>query len=184
MRMFLIAALCLAFSSPAWAQSADNQSASNEPASRDDIILYLRTMHSHDMMHRIMEVQSSSMQQLLRDQLAKQKDGVPANFDTTLKKVMDDFIKGAPIDEMTQAMIPAYQAHFTKGDIQAMNAFYSSPVGQKVLEGLPQVMQESNEAAMPILSKYLSDWKDRMQQEFKDLEKSPPAGIPNSPAKN
>lgn len=174
MRMFCIITLCLAFSIPTWAQTADSQSASNEPASKDDIILYFRTMHSHDMMQRMMEVQSKSMQQLMRDQLGK-KDGVPANFDTIWKKVMDDFIKNAPLDEMTQAMIPAYQTHFTKSDIQAMNAFYSSPVGQKVLEELPEVTQEGMQGMMPVLSKYIDEWKDRMQQEFKDLEKSAPA---------
>jgi hypothetical protein len=72
-------------------------------------------------------------------------------------------------------MIPAYQDHFTRGDIQAMNAFYSSPVGQKVLEELPAVNQEGIKAALPILSKYLSDWKDRIQQ---DLEKSSPKAAP------
>ncbi len=173
MRMFWIVTLCLLFSVPAWTQTADTQS-STEPASEDDVILYFRTMHSHDMMQRMMEVQSKSMQQLMRDQLS-QKDSVPSNFDTIWKKVMDDFIKNAPVDEMTQAMIPAYQQHFTKGDIQAMNAFYSSPVGQKVLQELPEVTQEGMQAAVPILSKYLGEWKDRMAQEFKDLEKGTPA---------
>jgi hypothetical protein len=66
-------------------------------------------------------------------------------------------------------MIPAYQNHFTRGDIQAMNAFYSSPVGQKVLEQLPAVMQEGMQAAMPIMSKYVTEWKERMQKDVKDM---------------
>jgi hypothetical protein len=87
---------------------------------------------------------------------------------------MDELIKGMPLDEITQAMIPTYQQHFTKGDIEAMNTFYSSPVGQKVLQQLPLVMQEGSKAAMPIVSKYLGEWKDRLDQEMKDLEKTPP----------
>jgi len=58
--------------------------------------------------------------------------------------------------------------------IRDRNAFYSSPVGQKVLEELPAVMQESMQATMPMLSKYLSAWKQRMTQEFKEMEKSGP----------
>jgi hypothetical protein len=84
---------------------------------------------------------------------------------------MDDLRKGMPADEIIDAMIPAYQNHFTRGDIQAMNAFYSSPVGQKVLEQLPAVMQEGMQAAMPIMSKYLTEWKARMQQDVKEMEK-------------
>ncbi len=83
---------------------------------------------------------------------------------------MDDLVKGMPIDEITQAMIPAYQQHFSKSDIEAMNAFYSSPVGQKVLQQLPAVMQEGSQAAMPIMSKYLGEWKDRMEQEMREME--------------
>ena len=132
MKRLLIAIACLAFCAPALAQSAD------EPASKDDVILYLRTMHSHDMFRRTMQVQSQAMQQLLREQILKDKGKLPPDYDAHMKKAMDDLVKNVPIDEITQAMIPAYQKHFTKSDIEAMNAFYSSPVGQKVLEELPQ----------------------------------------------
>jgi hypothetical protein len=98
---------------------------------------------------------------------------------------MDDLIKAMPIDEITQAMIPAYQKHFTKSDIDAMNAFYSSPVGQKVLQQLPVVMQEGSQAAMPILSRYITEWKDRMQQDLKEMEKdSPRKNDPAPPSQN
>lgn len=170
MKRLLIALACLALavsgSVCSFAQSAD------EAASKDDVILYLRTMHSHDMFQRIMEVQCQNMQQLFRDQLLKEKGSVPPEFDSRFKKAMDDLIKGMPIDEITQAMIPAYQAHFTKSDIEAMNTFYSSPVGQKVLQELPVVMQEGSKAAMPIISSYITEWKTRMDKEVKDLEKN------------
>jgi hypothetical protein len=159
---------CLAFSVPGLAQTGD------ESASKDDVILYLRTMHSHDMLQRVMEVQSQNMQQLFRDQLLKENGTVPPEFDAHFKKAMDDLIKGMPVDEITQAMIPAYQQHFTKNDIAAMNAFYSSPVGQKVLQQLPAVMQEGSQAAMPIVSKYLSEWKGRMELEMKEMKKETP----------
>lgn len=169
MKVIWIAALCLIVSAPALTQTLDN-----EPASRDDIILYLRTMHSHDMMRKVLEVQSKSMQQLFHDQLLKEKGKLPPDFEARMQKSMAELVKEMPIDEITQAVIPAYQKHFTKGDIEAMNAFYSSPVGQKVLEELPAVMQESMQAAMPILSKYLSDWKARMQQELKGMQAEAP----------
>lgn len=156
---------CLAFSTLAFAQNADN------PASRDDIILLLRTMHSHDMMRRTMEVQVSSMQKLLHDSILKDTGRVPSDFDARFKKAMADMLNGMPMDEIVQAMIPAYQKHFTHGDITAMNSFYASPVGQKVLQELPDVMRDGMEAALPILSKYLGEAQDKMKR---DLE-GPPA---------
>lgn len=174
MKRWWFTLFCLLFSVSGLAQTGD------EPASKDDVILYLRTMHSHDMIQKVMEVQSQNMQQLFRDQLLKEKGGVPPEFDAHFKKAMDDLVKGMPIDEITQAMIPTYQQHFTKADIEAMSAFYSSPVGQKVLRQLPLVMQEGSQAAMPIVSKYLSEWKGRTEKDLKEMGKSDPAKPENS----
>ena len=175
MTAVLIATLCLALSAPLMAQTSDN-----EPATRDDVILYLRTMHSHDMLQRTLEVQSQSMQRLFKDQTLRNKTAVPPDFDARMKRMMEDYVKNMPMDEITQAMIPTYQKHFTRGDMQAMNAFYSSPVGQKVIEELPAVLQEGMQAATPILSQYLSEFKDRMQEELKNAG-STPAPATSSP---
>jgi hypothetical protein len=71
-------------------------------------------------------------------------------------------------------MIPAYQKHFTKSDLEAMNTFYPSAVGQKVLQQLPAVTQEGSQAAMPILGRYVSEWKERRQQDLQEMEKDFP----------
>src|SRR5689334_9117323 len=125
------------------------------------------------------------MQQLIRDQILKEKGALPPKFDSTMKKAMDDLVKQMPIDDIVQAMIPAYQKHFTKTEIEAMNNFYSSPVGQKVLQELPAVIQEGNQAAMPIIGQYLTDWRKRMEKDMKQLEDdSSKKSTPTSASKN
>jgi hypothetical protein len=173
MKHLVLAVICVICTVNVWAQNAGD-----EPPSKDEVILYLRTMRSHDMMQRMMEVQGQSMQNLFRDMITREKGQVPPDFDTEFKKAMDDLIKGMPIDQVMEAMIPAYQKHFTKGDIAAMNAFYSSPVGQKVLQELPAVLQEGNQAAMPILSKYMTDWKEKMQHQFEQMKSGPSIKAP------
>jgi len=170
MKRFLIMLACLAINGFAVATLANAQAA-DEPASRDDVILLLRTMHSHDMVRRTMQVQASSMQKLFHDTMLRETGKVPPDFDARFKKAMADMINGMPTDEIVQAMIPAYQKHFSHGDIEAMNTFYSSPVGQKVLQELPDVMRDGMDAALPLLSKYLSGAQDKMKR---DLE-GPPA---------
>ena len=169
----LLIVLAMALSASCFAQNAD------EPASKDDVLMLLRTMHSHDLMQKLMTVQAQSMEDMMRSQL-KQNGGLPSDFDTHIKKAIDDLIKNMPMDEAVQAMIPAYQKHFTHGDIEATNTFYSSPVGQKMLEELPAVTQEGMQAMMPILTKYISDWQARTKQ---DLEGTKPAAKP-APAQN
>lgn len=171
MKFIWILAVCFVLSAPGWAQTSSD----DEAASRDDVILYLQTMHTHDLMQRIMQAQANSMRALYRQTIAK--DGkAPSDSDQKFSRWMDDLMKNMPVDEITNAMIPAYQKHFTKGDLEAMTAFYSSPVGQKVLQELPDVMQEGNQAAMPIMTKYLNEWTERMK---KDIGSEPKAA-PNS----
>jgi len=45
--------------------------------------------------------------------------------------------------EMLDLIIPVYDKYYTLDDLKAVNAFYQTPVGQKVLSTLPQVMQET-----------------------------------------
>jgi len=40
-------------------------------------------------------------------------------------------------------MIPIYQKHFTEAEIQAINDFYQTPAGKKLIKEMPDIMQES-----------------------------------------
>ena len=163
MKHLLITLACITLSLPCFAQNA------NEPASKDEVILLLRTMQSHDMMQRTMEAITKPMHQMYHEQYAKEKDKLPPDFESRMTKMMDDMLKNIPFDEMLQAMIPAYQKHFTHGDIEALNAFYSSTVGQKFLHESPEVTSEAMESMMPVIRKYTQDWQQRMQQEIKEM---------------
>jgi uncharacterized protein len=174
MKRALIALVCFAACACCFAQNADG-SGSDEPASKDDVILYLRTMRSHDMVQKVMAVQAQSMQQIMHEQL-NDKGALPADYDAHMKIMFDDLVKNMPLDDIVQAMIPAYQKHFTHGDIEAMNAFYSSPVGQKVLEELPAVTQEGMQAAMPVMTKYVKEWQERMKHELEPAQKPAKGG--------
>jgi hypothetical protein len=128
-----------------------------------------------------MAVQAQSMEDMLRSQL-KKNGALPADFDAHMKKAMDDLFKNMPMDEALQATVPAYQKHFTHGDIEATNAFYSSPAGQKMLQELPAVTQEGMQAMMPILTKYVSEWQERTKQDLEGTKSAP--AKPAAPAQN
>jgi uncharacterized protein len=177
-KLFLMAVLCVGLSAPVLAQAGDN-----EPASRDDIILYLRTVHSHDMMQKTMQAMMKPMDQMFRDQFAKDGKKVPSGAEKQYNKMMDGFLKGMPIDEMTQAMIPIYQKHFNKADVSNLIAFYSSPTGQKVLDEMPAITGESMQAMMPIMRNYLDQSKDLLQQQVKELEKESPPAAQDAPVR-
>ena len=88
-----------------------------------------------------------------------------------MNKMMDDMLKKFPVDEMLEATIPVYQKHWTKGDVDAMVAFYSTPTGQKILRELPTTMAEAMQAMQPIMQKKMNGMLERVQQEVAQMVK-------------
>ncbi len=138
-RLCLTVILCLAFCCGVLAQQTDPDA----PASAAEIQTYLDTVHSHDMMKQMAVAMSKPMHQMVHEQYLKDKDKLPADFESRMNKMMDDMFAGMPWDEMIQAMVPVYQKHFTKRDVEELITFYSSPVGQKILKDMPGIMAEA-----------------------------------------
>jgi hypothetical protein len=181
-RFLVVVAVCFILACPIVSFAQDSADA---PASKEDVERYLEAMHSHDMMKQMMGAMSQSMHQMTHDQCAKDKDQVPADCEARANKVMDEMMKDLPLDEMMQAMVPAYQKHFTKGDMDALIAFYSGPTGQKVLRELPTIMAEAMEAMRPIMNKAVDHMTERMQQEVAQMKKeSAKKPADNAPASN
>jgi hypothetical protein len=55
----------------------------------------------------------------------------------------DRFTKNVHSSEMIEMIVPLYDKYYTLEDLRAVNAFYSSPSGQRILSTMPQIMQES-----------------------------------------
>ena len=165
-RLLIAATLCLAFSLAALAQENDQT-----PASRADIQTYFETVRSHDQLKKTMDAMIQPMHQMFHEQYLKEKDKLPADFEERMNKQMDGMLKDTPMDEMMQATIPVYQKHFTKGDINALLAFYSSPTGQKLLRDMPAILGESMSAMTPVMSRYLEDMQKKLQQEAEEMAK-------------
>jgi hypothetical protein len=93
-----------------------------------------------------MEVAEQMIQEKMPDATPEQKKKLREMMD----EVMRESLGPAAINEMLEATVPVYQRHLTKADMDAMVAFYSSPVGQKILHEQPTMIQESMEASAGI----------------------------------
>jgi len=165
--IFLALAACLALALTGVAQ----QSPADAPASKEDVQKYLDVMHSREMVTQMLEAMSKPMHQMTHEQYLKDKDKLPADFEERTNKMMDDMLKGFPWDEFLQAMVPVYQKHLTKGDIDAIVAFYSAPTGQKLLREMPTMMGEMMETMMPLLRKHMDAMMARMQEQIAQIKK-------------
>jgi hypothetical protein len=175
-RLLVAAILCAGFSWTALAQTAD------APASKEDVERYFEVTRSHDMMLKTMAAMAKPMHQMAHEQCTKYQAKLPADCEARTNKMMDDMMKQLPMDEILQAMVPTYQKHFTKGDLDVLLAFYSAPTGPKVLREMPSVMAESMESMMPIMRKSIDKMTERTQQEIAQMMKDSPKAGDGAPA--
>jgi hypothetical protein len=157
---------CLFLSSVSFAQ----QNPADAPASKEDVEKYLAVMHTRDLMKTISDTMSKQMRQVTSEMLKKQSNVSP-EMRERVNKMTDDLIRNMPIDEMIDAMIPVYQKHFTKGNIDDLLAFYSTPTGQKVVKETPAISAEAMQAVMPISQKLMATAVQRAQNEIAQMQK-------------
>ncbi len=132
----------------------------------NDIEKYLDAMHYPELMKSTLDAMAKQMHQMTHAQLEKQPN-LPAGFEARVDKMMDDMIKDFPVDDLMQAMIPAYQKHLTKSEVDALTAFYSAPTGQKILKEMPAMSADAMQAASGVMQKMMANMQDRLQSEHR-----------------
>ncbi len=78
------------------------------------------------------------------------------------KQFWTDFMAEVSGDDLVAMTIPIYQKHLSQEDIDAINAFYDTPAGQKLIKTQPLLVQESMAAgqvwgqkiAQDVINKY------------------------------
>jgi hypothetical protein len=158
---------CLLFASISVAQQTD----ANAPASKADVERYLDVMHSRQMMKDMMEVMTVQMHKMIHEQVLKQPN-LPPDSEERLDKTIDAAYKDMPLDQLLDAMIPVYQKHLTKGDVDGLVAFYSSPTGEKMLKEMPAIMAESMQAASGVMQEMMAKMTQRVNDEIAQMQKA------------
>jgi len=69
--------------------------------------------------------------------------------------------------EFTDVLATVYAANFTAQELQDMTAFYRTPTGQKMLERLPTVMQQSMQLGQTYGKKIGDEVMQRMIEELR-----------------
>jgi hypothetical protein len=85
---------------------------------------------------------------------------VPEGFWTKFQQKMN-------AHELIDLIIPVYDKYYTLEDLKTVNAFYETPVGQKVLSTLPQIMQETMKIGQEWGQKFGKKAAEEAEQELK-----------------
>jgi len=147
------------------------QPAAGVPASKEDVEKLFEVMHVRDMMKQMMDGVLKQSRQMARDQMKKNYPNMPPDQVAQMDKMMEDMFTGLPLEELLQNTVPVYQKHFTKEDLDAIVAFYSSPPGQRFIKEMPAVSLESMQASYGLIQQYVQTTMQKVHQRAEEMQK-------------
>jgi uncharacterized protein len=103
----------------------------------------------------LMELTGSSGENMTANMASQVKSAVGRSMSgDRLQKFVDDFNQKlsaeSPAAAVNNVEVPIYAEHLSLEDVQGMIQFYESPLGQRVMKALPQVLQETQQRGMAI----------------------------------
>lgn len=156
--VLLAAALCLAAPLAMAAQASDAQV--------DKLLEVMRARQTVDAM--LPQVAASQ-----RQMVAQMTAGQPltpeqqARLDRLLDKSMATIGRALSWDKLEPVYRDIYRQTFTGEDMDAMIGFYSSPAGQKLLDKMPQLMQNTMTGVQKLLMPMLDEMRRDIESEVK-----------------
>ncbi|HXM22605.1 MAG TPA: DUF2059 domain-containing protein [Terriglobales bacterium] len=178
-------AVILFVASAAFAQQSP-PATDDTPAAKEDIQKLFEVMQIHQQMRQVMDSMMKQQSTMIHETLKKRYPQTSVEKIAQADRLIADTMKDMPMDAMLDDMIPIYQRHFSKTDIDAMSTFYASPTGQKMMREMPALTSESMQASYARMQKQMDAMMQRAEQivkEDQEKQKSKPA-TPQSQQKN
>src|SRR5580693_2523542 len=166
---WLLSAWFLVLSMCAGAQTT--VSIAPDAPSKEDVQKLFDVMASREQMAQMMQQVFAQARTLNRDEIKKRHPDITAAQLASMDRQSEELMKNFPLDEMLSDMIPVYQRHFTKSEIEALTAFYSSPAGQKFLHEMPAVTSETMRTVYPRIQAEIEAALKRAEEKTNSLQK-------------
>jgi hypothetical protein len=166
-RLLQFCAIALFFAVPVTAQQSP-ASPAGAPATREDVLRLFAVMHVHEQMRSTMDAMVGQMREMMRETIKKRSPEMTEDQFSKIESMQSDMLKSLDLDGMLDDMIPVYQKHLEKSDVDAMVAFYSAPTGQKLIREQPKMVAESMQAVYARMQKSMDEMMTRVEKMAKD----------------
>ena len=166
-----LAVILLVFSA-AFAQQP-TPSTGDAPASKEDIQKLFEVMKIHQQMRQVMDAMMKQQSTMIHETLKKRYPQTSPERIARADRLIEETMKDMPMDAMLDDMIPIYQRHFSKTDIDAMSTFYASPTGQKMMQEMPALTTESMQASYARMQTQMDAMMKRAEQIVKEDQEKP-----------
>ena len=142
-------------------------------ASAEDIDRLLEVMHIRkqmtEMQRTMLDQYRPMMEKMGADMLKTMTPQQRQKFQDIMNDMMAESLQAYPPDEMISDMLPIYRKYLNKSDVDGMISFYSSPVGQKVLDIQPKITRDFMTVLMPKMQERMQASISKMQERIRDL---------------
>jgi hypothetical protein len=143
------------------------------PASKEDIQKLFEIMQIHQQMRQVMDAMMKQQTAMIDETLRKRYPQTSAEKIARADRMIQETVKDMPMDAILDDMIPIYQRHFSKTDIDAMSTFYASPTGQKMMKEMPALTTEAMQASYARMQKQIDTIQQRAEQIVKEDQEKP-----------
>ncbi len=103
--------------------------------------------------------------QQLKPAIAQGRPEVEKDYDAALPHIVE--AANARMIEFVDAIAAVYAQHFTADELRQISMFYKGPVGQKFLQNMPAIMQDSMAVGQKFGASLAEDMRNRMSDELR-----------------
>lgn len=113
-----------------------------------------------------MDAMLAAMWPPVRDNIVTQNPSAPAEMLSALERVMADTLREM-VTEMSSDVVAFYATEFELGELEALEAFYRSQTGAKLLALTPKLMNQ----IMPTMLRKSQDMMPKLMEEMGEAAK-------------
>lgn len=140
--------------------------------SKEDVMRYFELMHVREQTDLMMKAMMVQMRQNVATSVEKSEPNLSATekkqMDSLITETYSDIQKEFSTERMLEDIVPVYQRHLTRTDLQAAVDFYQSPAGQRLLKEMPamsvEAMQVTNARTQKLMETIMANTKRRVEE--------------------
>ena len=140
----------------------------DEASHKKTVLKLLEVTNSQKMLDQMTTWIESMMRQQF-DNLQLPPEGREAAA-TVQKEMMTWFSEFLTWEKVRDRFIDIYIDVFTEDELNEIIGFYQSPVGQKMLRKMPELIEKSMQKTQAILQEKMPEFQQRMQKILSDLK--------------
>jgi len=132
-------------SSPA-GKPAARPAAAQERPTQEQVLKLLELLKVRDSLQITLDAMKEQVKGTAVQSLRERIPNPTADQLKSVNAIVDGVFKDLVLDDLLQDVVPVYQRHLSRSDVQAIINFYSSPAGKKILREQPAMIRESMQA--------------------------------------